>query len=161
MKPTPATVYDELTAETSPGRNKLRTWLDKAGAPEMPRADAERIIAFALLSWEQLAALRELDKLPPAVMQAHPSEPANRLEIVMHTLAKWKDSAAYLVPKIRAYWQGRDALQIRLSTRPKSDFESDYDIQAEVRDKLPGLTDENVTKRRQRLERSQRRNAQN
>lgn len=158
MNPTPATVFDELTAETSPGRNKLRTWLDKAGAPEMPRADAERIIAFSLLSWEQLAALRELDRLPPAVMQAQPSEPANCLEIVMHTLAKYKDSAAYLVPKIRAYWKGRDALQIRLATRPKAE-ESDYDIQAEVRDRLPGLTDDSVTKRRQRLERAQRRNA--
>lgn len=159
MKPTSATVFDELIAETSPGRNKLGTWLEKSGVPEMPRADAERIIAFALLSWEQLAALRGMGKLPPAVMQAHPSEPANCLEIVMHTLAKWKDSAAYLVPKIRAYWQGRDALQIRLATRPKAE-ESDYDIQAEVRDKLPGLTDDNVTKRRQRLEQAQRFNAQ-
>jgi len=126
----------------------------------MPRDDAERIIAFALLRWDQLAALRESDKKSHKFLQAQPLEPANTLELVFHSLTKWKDASAYLVPKVREYMKNRDPLTIRLATRPKEGFESDYDIQAEVIDKLPGLTDDQVTKRRQRLERAQRKNAQ-
>ena len=157
-KPTPATVFDELTAETSPGRSKWQTWLEKAGAEEMPRHDAESIISYTLLDWKQLAALRNQSALPEAVLKAHPTEPANSLEIVLHSLAKWKQASAFLIPKIDDYWKGRDALTIRLATRPKDASESDYDIQAELREKMPGLTDDQVTKRRQRLERAQERN---
>ena len=152
--PNTATIYDELTAETSKGSCKWMTWLKKAGASEMPRSDAESIIYYALQSWENIAPLRDESALPDAVRKAQPLEPANSLEIMLYALVKWKAATAFLAPKIQDYFEGRDALTVRLATRPKDESQSDYDIKAELRDKLPGLTDDQVTKRRQRLERA-------
>jgi hypothetical protein len=153
-----ATIYDELTAETSKGSCKLTTWLTKAKEPEMPREAVEAIIAYALLSWDQLAALRGKNELPKAILKQHPSEPANGFEIVMFYVHRYAGAAAFMVPKIRKWYAGRDALQIRLATKPKQSFESDYDLQAALRERIPGLTDDQITKRRQRIEAAIKRN---
>lgn len=150
-----ATVYQELCAKHDKHKpSRLETMLLKAGAENMARDDVERIICYALLSWEQLAALRDAQALPAQVIKMNPHEPANLLEHVMWTLAKNKDAAAYLVPRIRKWFNSRDALQIRLATKGKRPFESDYDIQAEVVASMPGITDVQVQKRRTRLEKA-------
>jgi hypothetical protein len=158
VSPDTVTIYDELTAETSKGSSKWKTWLKKADASEMPRGDAQNIIYYALQGWANIAPLRDLSNLPDAVKEAHSLEPANSLEIMLHSLVKWKAATAILVPKIQGYFEGRDALTVRLATRPKDESESDYDIQAELVPKLPRLTDDQVTKRRQRLERAKQKN---
>ena len=156
--PDTATIYDELTAETSKGSSKWKTLLKKADASEMPRGDAQNIIYYALQGWANIAPLRDVSTLPDAVKEAHPLEPANSLEIMLHSLVKWKAACAFLVPKIQDYFNGRDALTVRLATRPKDEGESDYDILGELVPKMPGLTDDQVTKRRQRLVQSKQKN---